>query len=31
MRYLNQVASGKMGRDEFTDWLRTHVVEKKNR
>jgi death-on-curing protein len=23
-----QVASGELGREEFTDWLRRHVVEK---
>jgi death on curing protein len=25
-----QVASGEMGREAFTNWLRIHVVEKKN-
>ena len=23
-----QLASGKLGRDEFTEWLREHIVEK---
>lgn len=25
-----KVASGELGRDEFTDWLRAHLVEKKS-
>jgi death-on-curing protein len=29
-RIILQVAAGELGRDEFTDWLRSHVVEKKN-
>lgn len=27
-RIILQVAAGELGRDEFTDWLRSHVVEK---
>ena len=29
-RIILQVAAGELGRDEFTDWLRSHVIEKKN-
>jgi hypothetical protein len=29
-RIILQVTAGELGRDEFTDWLRSHVVEKKN-
>lgn len=29
-RVILQVASGELGREEFTDWLRHHVVEIKN-
>jgi death-on-curing protein len=25
-----QVAEGKVGREDFTDWLRTHMVEKRD-
>lgn len=28
-RIILAVASGALGRDDFTDWLRAHVVEKK--
>jgi hypothetical protein len=27
-RIILQVAAGELGRDEFTDWLRSHVVER---
>jgi len=27
-RVILQVAAGELGRDEFTDWLRSHVIEK---
>jgi death-on-curing protein len=30
-KIILQVASGELGRDDFTDWLRAHIVEKKNR
>jgi death-on-curing protein len=29
-KVILQVASGKLGQDEFTDWLRAHLVELKN-
>jgi len=30
-KIILQVASGELGRDEFTNWLRAHIVKKKNR
>ena len=30
-RVILQLASAKLGREEFTDWLRCHIVEKQNR
>jgi death-on-curing protein len=29
-KVILQVASGKLGQDKFTDWLRAHLVEVKN-
>jgi death-on-curing protein len=29
-KVILQVASGKLGQDEFTEWLRTHLVELEN-
>jgi death-on-curing protein len=29
-KVILQVASGELGQDEFTDWLRAHLVELKN-
>jgi death-on-curing protein len=29
-KVILQVASVKLGQDEFTDWLRAHIVELKN-
>jgi len=29
-RIILQVVAGELGRNEFTDWLRSHVIEKKS-